>query len=70
MKKLFIVFTIVAFTAAAYSQQNDKKECANKTEAKCQMKDHKCTAACKDGKHVYAPGEKGYVCSDSTKKAK
>jgi len=32
------------------------------------MKEHKCTKACKDGKHVYAHGEKGHVCTDACKK--
>lgn len=32
------------------------------------MKEHVCTAACKDGKHVYAHGEKGHVCTEDCKK--
>ena len=44
----------------------DKK--MDKMDSKMAMKDHKCTAACKDGKHVYAHGEKGHVCTDACKK--
>ncbi len=33
-------------------------------------KKHHCTAACTNGKHVYAHGEKGHVCTDACKKAK
>jgi predicted component of type VI protein secretion system len=32
-------------------------------------KDHVCTAACKDGKHVYAHGEKGHTCTAACHKA-
>ena len=31
------------------------------------LKDHVCTSACKDGKCVYAHGEKGHVCTDTCK---
>ncbi len=37
--------------------------------AKPALKKHVCTAACKDGKHVYAHGEKGHVCTDACKAA-
>lgn len=40
----------------------------DKMDNKMAMKDHKCTAACKNGKHVYAHGEKGHVCTDACKK--
>lgn len=40
----------------------------DKMDSKMAMKEHKCTAACKDGKHVYAHGEKGHVCTDACKK--
>lgn len=40
----------------------------DKMDDKMAMKDHKCTKACKDGKHVYAHGEKGHVCGDACKK--
>ncbi len=32
------------------------------------LKEHKCTAACKDGNHVYAHGEKGHKCGPECKK--
>jgi len=32
------------------------------------IKDHKCTAACKGGNHVLAHGEKGHVCTAACKK--
>lgn len=35
---------------------------------KMAMKEHVCTSACKDGKHVYAHGEKGHVCGPECKK--
>ncbi|MEO8068712.1 MAG: hypothetical protein ABI599_13540 [Flavobacteriales bacterium] len=28
-------------------------------------KEHSCTAACKDGKHSYAHGEKGHACANA-----
>ncbi len=35
---------------------------------KMELKEHKCTAACKDGKHMYAHGEKGHTCTKACKK--
>ena len=32
------------------------------------MKDHVCTAACKDGNHAYAHGEKGHTCDSNCPK--
>ncbi|MFZ1514077.1 MAG: hypothetical protein WAT21_01690 [Saprospiraceae bacterium] len=32
------------------------------------IRDHKCTAACKDGNHVLAHGEKGHVCTADCKR--
>lgn len=52
------LFLTAAMPAITYAQQSDKME----------MKEHKCTAACKDGKHVYAHGEKGHVCTKACKK--
>ncbi len=40
----------------------------DKMDDKMAMKEHKCTAACKNGKHAYAHGEKGHVCTDTCKK--
>ena len=36
-------------------------------ETPVQLKDHVCNGACKDGKHVYAHGEKGHVCTPECK---
>ncbi len=33
------------------------------------LKEHVCTAACKEGAHAYACGEKGHVCSAECHKA-
>ena len=40
---------------------------AETKETKMEMKDHVCTSACKDGKHVYAHEEKGHVCGPECK---
>lgn len=50
----------VATTNVSYAQE--------KQDTKMEMKEHKCTGACKDGKHVYAHGEKGHVCGRACKK--
>lgn len=50
----------VSITNFSYAQE--------KMDTKMEMKDHKCTAACKNGKHVYAHGEKGHVCGKACKK--
>jgi hypothetical protein len=36
---------------------------------KMKLIEHVCTAACKDGKHMYAHGEKGHVCGPECKKS-
>ena len=41
-----------------------------KKETPMEMKGHVCTSACKEGKHVYAHGEKGHVCGPECKKMK
>lgn len=40
----------------------------DKPAGKMELKEHVCTAACKNGKHVYAHGEKGHVCTKACKK--
>jgi hypothetical protein len=50
----------VSITNLSYAQE--------KQDTKMEMKEHKCTSACKDGKHVYAHGEKGHVCTKACKK--
>ena len=75
MKKLMLVIAISGLTLAL-NAQNDKKE-TKKADAKTEkaaktampeMKEHVCTAACKDGKHMYAHGEKGHTCTEACKK--
>lgn len=67
MKKLILVavIAVIGFTANA---QTTKKENKKEKTGQMQMKDHVCTSACKDGKHAYAHGEKGHVCSEDCKK--
>ena len=50
----------VAITNVSYGQE--------KQDTKMEMKEHKCTSACKNGHHVYAHGEKGHVCTKACKK--
>ncbi len=52
----------MTFNAPAMAQNMEKA-------SHMKMKKHVCTAACKDGKHVYAHGEKGHVCTAECKKA-
>jgi hypothetical protein len=47
------------------TKQNGKKDMKE-----MKMKEHVCTKACANGKHVYAHGEKGHVCTDACKKMK
>ena len=54
------IIIAVSITNFSYAQE--------KTNTKMEMKEHKCTAACKDGKHVYAHGEKGHVCTKACRK--
>lgn len=37
--------------------------------SKSEPKEHVCTAACKDGKHAYAHGEKGHTCTAACHKS-
>ena len=71
MKKLMLIAAIATFSFAANAQSSEKK--STKAKAKTEqmaMKDHVCTASCKDGKHMYAHGEKGHVCGEECKKMK
>lgn len=68
-----ILFMTGFLSTGAFAQDSkmDKKmdsKMDKKMDNKMAMKDHKCTAACKDGKHVYVHGEKGHVCTDACKK--
>jgi hypothetical protein len=56
----FVLF--LAVSASNFSFSQDKKE------AKKELKEYKCTSACKDGKCKYACGEKGHTCTKECKK--
>jgi len=73
MKKI-VLFVVASAFAFAVNAQDATKQAAAKpaqttatpvaTQAKdMNTKPHVCTAACKDGKHVYAHGEKGHTCT-------
>jgi hypothetical protein len=73
MKKHLLTFAAVVFAVSMFAQDAPKADAkkdapkdAKKTETK--MADHKCTTACKDGKHSYAHGEKGHTCTAACKK--
>jgi len=60
--KRVLAALVIAVSVAniSYAQTN--------TVSKMEQKEHVCTAACKDGKHMYAHGEKGHVCTKACKK--
>ena len=68
MKKLFVILALAVFTMGSFAQTEKKDSTATKSCTKTELKEHVCTSACKDGKHVYAHGEKGHVCTDACKK--
>ena len=66
MKQLILAFAIIlsiSISAIAQTTPKDVKNDKQKTE----LKAHVCTAACKNGKHVYAHSEKGHVCTKECK---
>ena len=65
LKTIALGLAMAAFLSTALIAQ-DKKE--NESKKEMAMKEHKCTAACKNGKHVYAHGEKGHKCGPECKK--
>lgn len=69
MKKLVLILAVVVMCFAANAQvaKKETKKVAPKTEQTA-LKEHKCTPACKNGKHVYAHGEKGHKCTKDCKK--
>jgi hypothetical protein len=70
MKKVifFLVFLSgISFAMNAQSTEKNKQSSTTSMD-KMQLKDHVCTADCKDGKHVYVHGEKGHVCTADCKK--
>lgn len=84
MKRVLVFAFTMVFGLALSAQSGDKltqtnpkttttttttKPVAKKAvKTKTTTKAHTCTAACKDGKHVYAHGETGHVCGDDCKK--
>lgn len=69
MKKLVLLLAVVVicFAANAQTTKKEEKKETPKTE-QTKLKEHKCTSACKNGKHVYAHGEKGHKCTKECKK--
>ena len=69
MKKLFLSAVVIGMFSILSAQTAQTTTMPAKQSAnKPMLKEHVCTAACKDGKHVYAHGEKGHVCTDACKK--
>jgi len=69
MKKLFFPAVVIGLFSIANAQTAQSNTMTTKQSTnKPVLEDHVCTAACKDGKHVYAHGEKGHVCTDACKK--
>ncbi|MBL7691119.1 MAG: hypothetical protein JNM41_05975 [Flavipsychrobacter sp.] len=60
--KMFAVALLLATSFGNLASAQEKKE------EKMEMKEHKCTAACNEGKHMYAHGEKGHECTKACKK--
>ena len=67
MKKLFLSIAVLGMFVVMSAQTTQTKT-TTKSSTKPALKEHVCTAACKDGKHVYAHGEKGHACTDACKK--
>jgi hypothetical protein len=68
MKQLRIIAAttlLAAFLAGPVIAQDSKMDQKKET---APLKEHKCTAACKNVKHVYAHGEKGHKCGPECKK--
>lgn len=60
MKKLILFsFLFLGITAISNAQTSTQK---------AKLKKHHCTTACTNGKHMYAHGEKGHVCTEECKK--
>ncbi len=61
MKKALFATLLVGASLAIHAQ----------TQSPDKLKKHHCTEACKKaGKHVYAHGEKGHVCTAACEKGK
>jgi len=70
MKKTAVILLLSLFTAGVFASNNFDGNQKKKKKATTAMKAHVCTAACKDGKHMYAHGEKGHICGAECMKAK
>lgn len=70
MKKTALFILMAAFTTGAFATTNFDGQQKKKKKAPMAMKAHVCTAACKDGKHMYAHTEKGHTCTAACMKAK
>ena len=68
MKQVFVAIALIIGLSASINAQETKKEKKEKKEKKMEMKAHVCTAACANGKHMYAHGEKGHTCTEDCKK--
>jgi len=64
--KKIVTALLIAVAATNVTFAQDKME--QKMDQKMELKEHHCTSACKDGKHMYAHGEKGHVCTKACKK--
>jgi hypothetical protein len=67
MKKISLFIIATVFAVSVNAQSGAKATTASTSSKDMNTKAHVCTAACKDGKHVYAHGEKGHVCTDACK---
>jgi len=70
MKKTVFILLLAGITTGAFATTNFDGHQKKKKKAATAMKAHVCTAACKNGKHMYAHGEKGHVCTAECMKAK
>ena len=68
MKKLMFTAALIGMAFVMNAQGTETKKTEKAETKKEMLKAHTCTAACKDGKHMYAHGEKGHVCTDACKK--
>jgi hypothetical protein len=59
-KKIGLAVLITVISGASVNAQATQK--------KAKVIKHHCTAACVNGKHLYAHGEKGHVCTAECKK--
>ncbi len=75
MKKVMFTAAVAAMFLLGSAQitsggekMDGKKGTKKEMKKKVKGKEHVCTAACKDGQHAYAHGEKGHVCTEECHK--